>query len=221
MARALNALSVLLVVGGFASLYIASTFLYLTPPNPVKLELYPVIYALEQPYFSQNWHLFAPNPVKSNFVLAVRCRLLDGAVTRWHDPVTPLLAAHHRNRLSPMGKVLRVPQHAIFAFLGRSTDEWRSLLCRHKPNTPICRRPDPVTQKQRDLGKFMLHRLSSAACDSLVGTGRSTAVQIRILLHKPPPFSQRHLPSEAGSTTYVTLPWLPYLPWQQNASSKE
>lgn len=213
MARTIVALIVLLIVGSLAALYVANTFLYLTPPNPVKLALIPVIYALEQPYFAQNWHLFAPNPIKSNFVLAVRCRLSEGALTPWHDPVTPLLAAHHRNRLSPMGKVLRVPQHAIFAFLGRNTDEWRPLVCKQKSNLPTCRGPDPVAQKHRDLGKFMLYRLGSAACDSLVGSGRTTAVQIRILLHRPPPFSQRHLPSEAGFATYLTLPWLPHLPW--------
>lgn len=210
MAHTIGALTALLVAGGFALLYLANTFLYLTPPNPVKLQLFPVIYALEHPYFAQNWHLFAPNPIRSNFLMLTRCRLADGAVTVWYDPVAPLLATHHRNRLSPMGRMLRVPQNAIFAFLGRDTDEWRPLLCRQKPDLPTCQGKDPGTKMQRELGRFLLTRLGSAACDELAGPGRTRAVQIRILLHKPPPISKRHLPSEAGSTTYRTLPWASY-----------
>lgn len=215
MARTITALAALLVVGAFAVLYLANTFLYLTPPNPVKLQFLPLINSLEHPYFSQNWHLFAPKPIKSNFVMVVRCSLLDGTVTSWHDPVTPLLATHHRNRLSPMGKVLRVPQNAIFAFLGRNPDEWRPLLCRQNPSLPMCQGKDPVTKMHRELGKFMLTRLASAACDELIGPGRTAAVQVRLLLHKPPPISQRHMPSEAGSTTYLTLPWTSYQPWRR------
>ena len=210
MQRILVGLTILFV-GTVAAIYVVNTFLYLTPPNPIKLHLSPVVYALEHPFFAQNWHLFAPNPVKTNFILTVRCRLHD-RVTSWHDPYTPLLAAHHRNRFTPMGKVLRIPQNAVVAFLGRNTDEWLPLLCRQKRHLAPCRGEDEVTKKQRDLGKFLLQRLSSTACDDLSGGGQTVAVQVRIHLHKPPPISQRHLPGEAGSTTYLTLPWAPYTP---------
>jgi len=200
-----------LFLGTAASVYVVNTFFYLTPPNPIKLQLYPILYALEHPFFAQNWHLFAPNPIKTNFILAIRCRLSD-RITPWYDPYTPLLAAHQRNRFTPMGKVLRIPQNAIFAFLGRNTDEWLPLLCKQKRDLLSCRGEDVVTKKQRDLGKFLLQRLSSAACDDLVGAGQAVAVQVRIYLHRPPTISQRHLPSEAGSTMYLTLPWTPYTP---------
>jgi hypothetical protein len=207
------------LIGGFAVVYVSNTILYLTPPNPVKLQLAPIIYGLQHPLFSQDWRLFAPHPIKTNFGLAVRCRTIDG-VTPWYDPFTPLLAAHHRNRFTPMGKVSRIPRGAIFAFMGQTTDEWRPLICKRAPDLAVCRGDDADSKKQRELGAFLLARLGSASCDQLAGSGRTIAVQLRILIHTPPPFSKRHLPSEEGSTRYVPLPWLPYQPWNA-ADSRE
>lgn len=60
---------------------------------------------------------------------------------------------------------------------------------------------------------LVLQRLASAVCRHLVQEP-AKGVQVRILLHKPPPWSGRHLPSEAGDTTYITLPWMAYQDWQ-------
>ena len=92
--------------------YVGSAVLYLAPPNPLSLQSLPAIRAILHPFFSQNWHLFAPNPIRSNFVLTVRCRV-NGQTSPWHDPFTPLQAQHHRHRFSPMGKVTRVPFNSM------------------------------------------------------------------------------------------------------------
>lgn len=192
--------------------YLGGTFLYLAPPNPLTLAWLPAIHAMLHPFFIQNWHLFAPNPVRTNLVLSVRCRV-GRAPTPWHDPFTAWLARHHRSRLSPMGKVLRIPQNAMYIFLGKSGDDWRPLLCRRLREHPVCRGEDPAARRRQELGHFVLQRVGSAACDQLVRSGRAEGVQVRILIHEPPPWSKRHLPAEAGSTRYLELPWMPYTPW--------
>lgn len=191
--------------------YITTALLYLAPPNPLSLLHAQAIRGLLHPFFSQNWHLFAPNPVRTNLVLTVRCRV-GGQVTPWIDPFTPWLARHHRNRVSPMGKMLRIPQNAMFAVLGRSTDEWRPLICRRMPEAPLCRGEDPGSRRQRELGLYVLQRVGSAVCDRAASGGQIGGVQPRILIHEPPPWSRRMWPAEAGSTTYLRLPWLPHVP---------
>ena len=202
------AVSVMTIV---SAVYLVSALLYLAPPNPVTLLHLPAVRGLLHPFFAQNWHLFAPNPIRMNLVLTVRCST-GAQVTPWLDPFTPWLAQHHRNRFSPMGKMLRVPQNAMFAVLGRSADEWRPLICRRTPEAPMCRGEDPASRRQRDLGVFILQRVGSAVCDQVAGSGRVRYVQPRILIHEPPPWSKRMLPAGAGSTKYLPLPWLPYVP---------
>lgn len=209
MVRTVVAWTGIVVAAGVSAVYLASTVLFLAPPNPLTLQMLPVIRGLHGPFFAQNWHLFAPNPIRTNFVLTVRCRVGD-EVTAWHDPFTPVLARHHLNRFSPMGKIIRMPQGAIYLFLGRSSDEWRLLICRRAPEVPACRAGDRARAQQRAFGRTILDRLGSAACDDLVGYGRASHVQARILIHEPPPWSKRDLPGEVGSTKYLQLPWAGY-----------
>lgn len=189
--------------------YLASALIYLAPPNPVSLLHLQTVRGLLHPFFAQNWHLFAPNPIRTNLVLTVRCKV-GPRITPWLDPYTPWLVQHHRNRFSPMGKMLRVPQHAMFAVLGRSADEWRPLVCRRTPDSPFCRGEDPLARRQRELGLYILQRISSVVCDGVAGPGHAESVQPRILIHEPPPWSKRTLPASAGSTKYLALPWMPY-----------
>lgn len=212
MLRALTLWVVIFLLGTFSAGYLVNTFLYLTPPNPVKARLLPVIYGLEHPLFAQNWHLFAPNPIRTNMVLTVRCRVGD-AVTAWYDVTTPMLARHHRNRTSPMGRLLRVQQNAIYLALGWTPDDWKPLICRRNPKQALCGAQDPDSQARQEMGRIVLRRVASAACDAAVGRGRAAAVQSRLLIHTPPPWSQRHLPPAAGSTQYLHLPWEAYEAW--------
>ena len=210
MARSLLVWTVLVATGVLAAGYVLNTFLYLTPPNPVKARWLPLVTGLAHPLFAQNWHLFAPDPVRSNFVLSVRCRT-TAAVSPWRDITQPMLERHHRDRTSPMSRLLRVQQNAIRLFLGSSQDEWRQLLCRRNPRSPAFRDETPQIAQQREVGVYLLRRSASDACDQIAGRGRTQAVQMRILIHTPPMWSQRDRPAAEGSTRFIPLPWAAYL----------
>lgn len=199
------------VLAGLAALYVVNTVLYLTPPNPLKARFLPAIVRLAHPLFAQNWHLFAPEPVRVNHVLTVRCRT-DQLVTPWRDVTQPMLDRHHRDRTSPMSRLLRVHQNAIRYYLGWLPDEWRALACRRNPRAAACRRDHPDFAQQRDVGLYLLRRVASAACDQATGPGRTRAVQIGLLIHYPPQWSGRHRPESDGRTESIRLPWASYLP---------
>ncbi len=189
--------------------YLGNTFLYLTPPNPLTAGLLPRIMALQRPLFTQNWHLFAPNPVRHNFVLAVRCRT-ESAVTSWQDVTEPFLARHHRNRNTPMGRLLRVQENAMRFLFGGTADDWLVLLCRRFPQHAQCRGEDKAAEHAREVGVSVLARFVSSACDRIVGRGRTKAVRFSVVVHRPPPWSQRRLPDSAGRSKAYVFPWLPY-----------
>jgi hypothetical protein len=189
--------------------YFGATFLYLTPPNPVKARHLETILSIEHPLFSQNWHLFAPNPVRNNVLLAGRCRA-GHQPTPWNDLTTPFVAGHHRNRLSRLGKLLRPTQDALYLILGRSLDEWTPLVCKRFPMDERCRN-NKGRQKGRELGTYIVQRVVSASCAGVPGV---RWVQARIVVHDPPPWSRRHDLQEAGRVRYLTLPWMDYVPWR-------
>lgn len=195
---------------GLCTLYVINTLLYLTPPNPIKARFFPTIVRLIHPLFVQNWHLFAPDPVRVNQVLTVRCRLEHG-VTAWHDVTQPMLERHHRDRTSPMSRLLRIHQNAIRYYTGWMPDEWRALVCKRDPRASVCRRDHPDFARQREVGFYLLRRVAAAACDQVAGPGRTRAVQIGLLTHYPPPWSGRTRPEADGRTELIRLPWAGYL----------
>jgi hypothetical protein len=210
MVRSLLLWTVFGIMTLLAGAYVVTTFVYLTPPNPVKARWLPLINSLMHPLFAQNWHLFAPDPIRTNFVLSVRCRTRAG-VSPWRDITQPMLERHHRERTSPMSRLLRVQQNAIRMFLGVSQDEWRQLLCRRNPRSPACREESPQIARQREIGLYLLRRSASEVCDRIAGHGRTQAVQLRILMHTPPMWSRRDRPAVEGSTRFVALPWAAYV----------
>jgi uncharacterized protein DUF5819 len=194
------------VMGLAFGAYVCNTVLYLAPPNPVKAQWLPVITALAHPLFVQNWHLFGPDPIRVNYVLAVQCRTRDG-VSDWHDVTQPMVTRHHQNRLTPLGRLMRVHQNAIRVFLGLDYDEWRSLACRRDPSSGGCRRQQPVDARRRDIGLRLLRSAARDACDALVGPDRTQALRMRILMHTPPPWSRRFEAASQGSTEFLPIGW--------------
>jgi hypothetical protein len=200
--RILNVLTIVIMVAG-ALVYLANAYLYLTPPNPVKARLLRWNDAIMHPLFAQNWHLFAPNPINRNFVLTVRCKV-GRTVGAWEDVTTPLLARHHLDRHTPLARLLRVQQNAIFLYLGRSTDEWRRVVCRKQPHLRACR-DDPEIAARRERGRYVLQEVTRRHC---ARRGAEWG-QARILIHRPPVWSQRSLPLHQGEVLYILLPRTP------------
>lgn len=62
---------------GLLGIHFGVTFLFNAPDNPVKDALGDEVSGYIQPFFQQNWSLFAPNPINSEDELLVRAQVLD------------------------------------------------------------------------------------------------------------------------------------------------
>src|SRR4051794_17762784 len=71
--RALKLLPGVLVM--VLSIHFGMTLVYLMPLNPIVLRVAPVVDGYMVPWFVQDWHLFAPNPINETHMLLVSCRL--------------------------------------------------------------------------------------------------------------------------------------------------
>lgn len=83
--RGLVALVALLVTGVVA-VHLSATFLYNAPTNPVSQKYAGPLKSWMTPVFSQNWQLFAPNPLSEQIDVQARGSLVgSGKVTAWRD----------------------------------------------------------------------------------------------------------------------------------------
>jgi hypothetical protein len=195
------------------SIHFAATLVYLMPANPVKLRLLPVVSRYIEPFFTQKWELFAPDPLVDTRLLLVSCRLDDGSETEWSDMTTPLREAYYHNRLSPSARIDRAQQSSIH-LIYRPDDPLFARLLRLKEDTAEYRELAAQYGQERlqlaTRGKRVLSRTGAVECDRLYGTGRTQAVRVRMVQIKAPPFSKRQLTNAAGETKYVDFEWAPY-----------
>lgn len=83
--RGLVALTALLTAG-LVGLHMAATFLYNAPTNPVSQKYAGPLHDWMTPVFTQNWQLFAPNPLSEEIDVQARGSLTgSGQVTAWRD----------------------------------------------------------------------------------------------------------------------------------------
>jgi hypothetical protein len=146
--------------------------LYLGPTNPAKDALQPVIDATIGRYFSQNWMLFAPDPVSTDAELLVRplsdneysATLTKGLPSDgWYDLASPLWTKNQSNRFSAYGRLARLTFKNISTYL-KNHDDDQSV-------------------------QFMVE-LASAFCKDI---GKSNDSYIALMIHKelPRPWSER------------------------------
>ncbi|MDJ0367126.1 DUF5819 family protein [Hymenobacter sp. H14-R3] len=82
----------------------------LLPDNPIKHQYKYEMARYTTPLFQQNWNLFAPNPVSSNWTVKYQYQVYRHGqlyTTSWLDVVTPLVYAKRTSFWSPVQRVLK------------------------------------------------------------------------------------------------------------------
>jgi hypothetical protein len=199
-------------------LHFASTLLYLTPPNPIRIALHAPLERYMNPFFSQSWRLFAPEPGGTDAFVWVACRFHDSESpleSEWFDITTPLHEYRYARRLSPGLLLARAQKPRLFMLADPMHDAIRRY---GLPNAIInaARAELEATAKRRfEAGQAHLYRIASAACDRKFRIGRTAYVKARYLSRKVPPFGYRDSSAQNDATNELRtydFAWAPYEP---------
>ena len=77
---------VAVLVAAVVGIHLAATFVYNAPPSPVSQKFAGPLRDWMTPLFTQNWQLFAPNPLSEGIDVQARASIAgSGQVTAWHD----------------------------------------------------------------------------------------------------------------------------------------
>lgn len=175
------------------------TVLYVMPVNPLKLELQPYLAATIGTFFPQNWSLFAPNPIESDYALLVHClgpgEAADGAlpVEGWRDLSSPLWHRFQSNRLSAYDRLARPHGAAIRTFLAGDSAMLPWLEGCRKGDDHACDFYRDRLQEARDRSARLLGRIGSAFCAETEAAAEPTnRVAVRVRETRGVPWSRRH-----------------------------
>ncbi|MDX3694237.1 DUF5819 family protein [Streptomyces europaeiscabiei] len=182
-----------------------------TPLSPAKVQMAPFLSAYLQPYFAQNWMLFAPDPVMVDQGIIARGRCGDGKVTKYYDVTAPSIQRVQGSRFFP-SRMTRVVSNGIQQY--NSTDDLLMRL-REQKATEETKKPGknpiplmPHEKRTRDQAVNYLSRYALTQMAQSCGDGRGLqAVQVRMYARSLPPWSQRKNPAAHDKVDAYDLPW--------------
>ena len=188
------------------------TALYLTPLNPIKLRLYPLIQTWMNPLFQQNWHLFAPNPLSSNQSLLARCR--SGAITSdWIDITSAILDKYYENRLSSAKAIGGIQVNALISAVRGGLPIEEPLYvsyCHNKDmETGACAQLKEHSTIEFQRSQSILGSMAVEGCQQFMPGMKINGVFVRIAQLDYPRFSERHKPDSEGKAVIIDLGWHP------------
>jgi hypothetical protein len=102
--KVLTAACIPLLVFG---IHAVCTVLYNIPENPATKSYMPLVDWYMEPQFTQNWHLFAPEPATRMVKLWYRVKQ-NNTWQHWQDPMEPVLQKHRHNRATYNAKLLYI-----------------------------------------------------------------------------------------------------------------
>jgi hypothetical protein len=188
-----------------------------TPLSPAKVKFSQPVNEYLHPYFSQNWMLFAPDPLSSDQGIIARGRCENGKATEYRDVTEPFIKQAQDSRFFP-SRMSRVVSNGIQQY--SATDELMRRL-RDQEKTKEKKQQDkadgaendllPLTsfeKRTRDQAVQFLSRFAWTQMPNACGNGRNPEeVQVRMYTRTPPPWSERKNPKAKDDITVYDFPW--------------
>lgn len=205
---------VVALVGFLFIAHFAVTAIYLTPLNPVKLKLSPLLQAWINPLFSQNWHLFAPDPLSSNHSLVTKCK--SGTTTSdWIDVTRAVLKRYYENRLSTAKAIAGIQVNALISVAtgGAPIEEpaFRKF-CRDRDQdqeNAFCSQLEEYALGEFERAQRILVSMATEGCEQFMEGMRVDEVFVRVTQLDFPRFSERYKPDRDGKAFIIDLGWHP------------
>ncbi|TXS55815.1 DUF5819 family protein [Streptomyces sp. t39] len=195
----------LLIGGALLGVHMTLAALSQAPLSPAKLVYGDRVAAYLDPYFSQNWQLFAPTPMSDDRGILARATCRDGSVSAYYDVSAAALEKVQSSRFFPSRDV-RIVSAAL-----QNVTSSEELLRRLRQQQTNDKKPvlpplpyEKVTEKEavKTLARYAWDRMP-AACD-----GRPERIQVRMYVRELPPWSRRNDPSAEDEVMVKDFDWV-------------
>ncbi|MEV7419708.1 DUF5819 family protein [Streptomyces sp. NPDC089919] len=182
--------AVLLVGAALLGLHFAIAAFSQMPITPLKLRYFPRAAAYLEPYFAQNWMLFAPDPLSDDRGVLARARCADRTETPYYDVTSRYIQSAQSSRFFP-SRMSRLVTGNVQQLTGGDPVLSRLREAeKAKKKKPLPLMPQEKTSQEearRFLARYALTQLPTGACPSGVD-----GVRLRMYVHTPPPWSKRN-----------------------------
>jgi hypothetical protein len=178
------------------------------PLSPLKLRLANVLDAYVNPYFTQRWNFFAPQPPSYDVSLIARARVADiggSVVTQWIDITDPLIDAVRQRRLTPMFLVELTLSNAVISFENELASD---------PNASFEQEGKKYIRGQipasiNPLEMLVMRRVAVATLEIVYPGKAFDQIQLGLMRYHFPRFTERHKKEGTRKVQATLIDWQP------------
>ncbi|WP_025151108.1 DUF5819 family protein [Bacillus sp. H1a] len=183
------------------------------PPNPIFTKHKKLIDSYTSPVFSQNWHLFAPNPITKNYTVYIQAKVEgkksnEFVTTDWIDTSTPLVLENKRNPISPINRLVRIPTGVQDQM--HIQDETFIKYINKKENTDNDKMLKEIEKNVDERGQEILQRFGNSMATKYISDAKIKEVRVKWIIEDPVPFSKKDDKNYKTKTSAITFDWKPY-----------
>lgn len=199
----------LLFVVGSLLFVLHFTFVQLMnmPMNPIKLAFYEPLDQYVNPYFSQNWSFFAPNPIADDLSTMVRGESVDRSgrfhVTPWYDVSDTLIDAAKGRPMSPIASISLALSNATVQYINHASKDKRTSFEAHGRRyvrTRLRTSIDPMDA-------LIMRTIATSALESQYPSLTFAHVQLGIRSYEFPRFTERRFADDPAKGVLLVFGW--------------
>lgn len=182
------------------------------PTNPLSVQVnrYSTYYI--DPLFTQNWHLFAPEPLTVNYNLLLQVKLKKGselARGEWIDITSPMKDLNRSNVLTPFNRMLRIGDSLINKYFNGNHEDVVYKLKNKNTDEKIDEEIKKMEDKVRKKAEEEIFKFASSYAKSLYPERDIDSIKVMIEAVEPVPFSKRNEKNFEPERRYVEFDWQP------------
>ena len=191
----------------FLIIHFSFIILSVVPFNPIVNKTDKTVSKYTNPIFTQNWALFAPDPIDRNTSLQIKAYYKNGNESKWLDSSNTIITKMHKNYISPYNRIGRIPETITSEMLAE--DPIISKIRKNyesENNSEELKKLNKTYTKQYKRNLPKLIRFSSAYVKSTqIKSKDIDKLKLRIVKQEAVPFSKRNskenMPWEIVHTT--------------------
>lgn len=188
----------LILMSIFTVVHFSIIALHAGPINPISAKLQPFLNTYVIPFFYQNWHLFAPDPITTNFRLFAQVRYIEAGEDEpvespWIDVMTPLLEKNEETLFSPHNRMVRLGLGYVHALqLGGYDELTYKILKKASEKEELDAHIEESLLQQAEFHEDNLYRYVSAFVKSAFPDKEIVEIRIMTGRQEAVPYSKRN-----------------------------
>ncbi|MEB2300320.1 DUF5819 family protein [Lysinibacillus xylanilyticus] len=190
-------------------MHFALTAIYVLPLNPVQAKESQLINGYMQPLFTQNWQLFAPNPLSNNVYVFLQAQDSNGEDSEWYDLSSQSYKSNQERRISPNNRLVRIGTSAFLQTV-RKDETLEKLKDKISDEELKALEEERGINEYQEQGIEMLYSYARPYVAKLPSPEDIEKIRVRVLIEEAIPYSNKDNLEAKPEKTHVTFDWKEY-----------